>query len=113
MDIYDDGEGIVYAVADGEIVSTYNGCKHVNKSNDTCNGGYGNYIKIKHTDGTYSLYAHLKRGSLTSSKKVKAGDAIAKLEVPAVVAALICILKFSLRIIKRIMRLITTSLEKG
>ena len=45
MDIYDDGEGIVYAVADGEIVSTYNGCKHVNKSNDTCNGGYGNYIK--------------------------------------------------------------------
>ena len=79
MDIYDDGEGIVYAVADGEIVSTYNGCKHVNKSNDTCNGGYGNYIKIKHTDGTYSLYAHLKRGSLTSSKKVKAGDAIAKI----------------------------------
>lgn len=39
------------------------------------NGGYGQYIVIKHTDGTQTLYAHL------SSNKVAAGTTVAQGQV--------------------------------
>lgn len=35
-------------------------------------GGYGNYVKIKHSDGTYTIYAHLAKDSIT----VKVGDVV-------------------------------------
>ena len=35
-------------------------------------GGYGNYVKIKHSDGTYTIYAHLAQNSIT----VMAGDVV-------------------------------------
>ena len=35
---------------------------------------YGNYVKIKHNDGYYTLYAHLKYGSV----KVSIGDKVKK-----------------------------------
>ncbi len=40
----------------------------------------GNYIVIRHGDGLYSLYAHLKKGSLrvADGDTVKAGDIIAE-----------------------------------
>lgn len=39
---------------------------------------YGNYIKIKHTNGTYSLYCHLKKDSLLPvGTKVTEGQRIA------------------------------------
>lgn len=41
---------------------------------------YGNYILIKHTDGTYELHAHLKKDSmLPVGTKVKAGQLIARI----------------------------------
>ncbi len=39
---------------------------------------YGNYCKIQHDDGTYSLYAHLKSGTVISTgKRVKEAQRIA------------------------------------
>ena len=54
------------------IVSNYN-------KTDKFGNSYGNYIKIKHGNGYYTLYAHLKYGSLKVKKgsKVKKGQVIA------------------------------------
>lgn len=35
-------------------------------------GQYGNYVKIKHSDGTYTIYAHMAKNSIT----VMAGDVV-------------------------------------
>lgn len=54
-------DGIVYNVVDG-------------KNNDRNSSGvssYGNYIQLKHSDGYYTLYAHLKKGL-----KLKKGDVV-------------------------------------
>ena len=40
-------------------------------------GGYGNYVKIKHSDGTYTIYAHLAKKSIT----VMSGDVVAQGQV--------------------------------
>lgn len=54
-------DGVVYNVVDG-------------KNNDRNSSGvssYGNYIQLKHSDGYYTLYAHLKKGL-----KLKKGDVV-------------------------------------
>lgn len=54
-------DGVVYNVVDG-------------KNNDKNSSGvnsYGNYIQLKHSDGYYTLYAHLKKGL-----KLKKGDVV-------------------------------------
>ena len=53
----------VYAADDGVVYST--------KDNDKSKKSWGNYVKIKHNDGTYTLYAHLKDGI-----KVKKGQTV-------------------------------------
>lgn len=40
-------------------------------------GGSGNYVKIKHSDGTYTVYAHLAKNSIT----VMSGDVVAQGQV--------------------------------
>lgn len=40
------------------------------------NGGYGNYIVIKHNDGTQTLYAHLSSNSVGSGAWVGSGQTI-------------------------------------
>jgi murein DD-endopeptidase MepM/ murein hydrolase activator NlpD len=42
-------------------------------------GGYGNTIKIKHPDGTSSLYAHMKNFSVGVGSKVSLGDVIGQM----------------------------------
>ena len=50
---------------------------------NTCNatyatgGSYGNYVKIKHSNGMYTLYAHLKYGSISVNK----GDTVSEGQV--------------------------------
>ena len=59
----------VYAPQDGEVVALDDGWGNTwayDKSN------WGNYVKIKHADGVYTLSAHLLKGSL----KVKIGDRV-------------------------------------
>ena len=40
-------------------------------------GGYGHYVKVRHADGTLSLYGHLSR-VLVDGGRVRAGDVIAR-----------------------------------
>lgn len=48
------------------------------KGNGAYNGGYGNYIVIKHSNGTQTLYAHLSKVSVSVGDTVTAGEVIAK-----------------------------------
>lgn len=59
----------VYAADDGVVYSI--------KDNDRSGKSWGNYVKIKHNDGTYTLYAHLRDGiKVKKGQKVKQGDQI-------------------------------------
>jgi hypothetical protein len=43
------------------------------------NGGYGNYVKLSHADGSrtfFTYYAHLASAAVTAGQKVKAGTVI-------------------------------------
>lgn len=44
-------------------------------------GGYGNYVKIRHYDGTFTIYAHLAQDSITvmAGDVVKQGQVIGKM----------------------------------
>lgn len=52
----------------------------VNKWDGTTSGvqSYGNYVRIKHNDGTYTLYAHMSKTIATKGQTVNAGDLIGK-----------------------------------
>ena len=59
----------VYAADDGVVYST--------KDNDKTGKSWGNFVKIKHNDGTYTLYAHLRDGiKVKTGQNVKQGDQI-------------------------------------
>lgn len=58
----------VVAAAGGEVVISRSGW----------NGGYGNYIVIKHTNGTQTLYAHLSERQVAAGLQVSQGQAIAR-----------------------------------
>jgi murein DD-endopeptidase MepM/ murein hydrolase activator NlpD len=46
-------------------------------ANEFNKNGYGNYIKTKNDDGTYSLYAHMKeKSNFTLGQKISQGDII-------------------------------------
>ncbi len=80
IDISKNQDLTVHAAKAGTVKSVYNGCTHVHRGNaDSCNGGYGNCITILHSDGTKSLYAHLKKDSIRVSvgDEVKQGKIIA------------------------------------
>ncbi|MEK7634902.1 MAG: peptidoglycan DD-metalloendopeptidase family protein [Patescibacteria group bacterium] len=57
----------IMAAADGVvIISRFGGW----------NGGYGNYIVVRHSNGTQTLYAHNSKNNVLSGDKVKQGDII-------------------------------------
>ena len=59
----------VYAADDGVVYST--------KDNDKSKKSWGNFVKIKHNDGTYTLYAHLRDGiKVKKGQKVKQGTQV-------------------------------------
>ena len=60
----------VYAALDGVVTLTRGG--------DSWNGGYGNYIVIKHNNGTQTLYAHLSNISINKGQNVERGQVIGK-----------------------------------
>lgn len=68
-----DGVTPVIAVSNGVVVSSAEGDVGTCVNGDIeCGGRYGNYIVIQHTDGNYTLYAHLA----TNSVIVKEGDSV-------------------------------------
>lgn len=57
----------IYAAGDGKVYSI--------KDKDKTGKSWGNYVKIKHSKGIYTLYAHLKDGiKVKKGQKVKMGD---------------------------------------
>lgn len=59
------------AHSDGVVVGYRNNCTGFEK------GSYGNYVKIKHNNGYYTLYAHMSYNTI----KVKTGDKVKKGQV--------------------------------
>ena len=57
----------IYAAGDGKVTAI--------KDKDKTGKSWGNYVKIKHSKGNYTLYAHLKDGiKVKKGQKVKMGD---------------------------------------
>lgn len=60
-------DGVVYAIQDGKD----------NNIKTTGVASYGNYVKIKHANGMYTLYAHLKKGlKVKKGKQVRMGQVL-------------------------------------
>ncbi len=72
------GKTNVIAANSGVVVKVVDSCKSY--GDKSCGGGYGNHIMISHSDGKYTLYAHLHQNTITVQKndKVDAGQVIAK-----------------------------------
>jgi len=64
----------VIAHSDGVVVLVQTGMK--NEIGSTGNRSYGNFIKIKHDDGYYTLYAHLESVYVRNGERVSRGQKI-------------------------------------
>jgi len=56
------------AAADGAVI--------IVRNNGAWNGGYGNYVVITHTNGTQTLYAHMRYAIVSPKQSVLAGQVI-------------------------------------
>ncbi len=61
----------IMAAADGTVI--------VVRGGNSWNGGYGNYVVIKHPNGMETLYAHMNSISVTQGEKVSQGDVIGRM----------------------------------
>lgn len=69
LDIAANGDHEIVAAREGTVFeASSTGCSHINNyPNACCNWGMGNYVKIRHSDGTYATYMHMRYGSVTVS----------------------------------------------
>ena len=65
-----------YIIAHTEGIVTSYATGHVNDKKAKGTASYGNYVKIKHPDGYFTLYAHLKSVYVKKGQKVKTGEKI-------------------------------------
>ena len=63
----------VYAIERGEVVQIGTNCT---EGNFECNGGRGNFVKIKHENGFASIYLHLSKVLVSLKDKVSKGQKI-------------------------------------
>lgn len=76
---YQNHSGDDYPAACGTTVYAVLGGKVVEAANDGgYHGGMGNYVKIQHSDGLYSVYMHASSVSVKSGQTVKTGQQIMK-----------------------------------
>lgn len=72
----------IVAAADGKVVDVNTSCTHdYGKPNAKdkygCGGGFGNYVIIKHDNGYYTLYGHMKKNiKVSKGDEVKSGQQI-------------------------------------
>lgn len=57
----------IYAAAGGIVIISKSGA---------WNGGYGNYVVVKHENGTQTLYAHNSRNAVVTGQRVSQGEVI-------------------------------------
>ena len=80
----EEGVATVIAAQSGTVVSSAEGITGSCVVGDTgCGGRFGNYIVIQHSDGNYTLYAHMA----TNSVKVKKGDVVKQGQVIGLVGS--------------------------
>ena len=60
-------DNVVIAAKDGEVIATSNTCSNDGYYQNSCGGGFGNYVFIKHDDGVVTKYAHLYPDSIVVS----------------------------------------------
>ncbi len=65
----------IIAHSDGQVVWIQTGYKN-NKNMKSGNATYGNCVKIKHDNGYYTLYAHLKEVNVKLNQRVEKGQVI-------------------------------------
>lgn len=58
----------IYAAAAGEVI--------ISRGDGAWNGGYGNYIVVRHDNGTQTLYAHNSSNAVSVGQTVAQGDVI-------------------------------------
>jgi murein DD-endopeptidase MepM/ murein hydrolase activator NlpD len=63
----------ILAADGGEVIFVQSGCQVGDQS---CGGGFGNYIKIRHCNGWITYYAHLSSVSVNLNQKVSQGQTI-------------------------------------
>lgn len=74
----------ILAAESGKVESIYDKCAHNSASSScSCNGRYGNRIKIQHSSGLCTMYSHLAPGTI----KVKVGDTVNRGQVIAKMGA--------------------------
>src|SRR5699024_10132350 len=61
----------VFSYQSGEIQETVEGCV---EGDTGCGGGYGNHVKVQHSDKYLTLYAHMQKVTVKKGDKVTAGD---------------------------------------
>ena len=68
------GFDYIVAHSDGIVID----CRNTYNKTDSTGNSYGNYVKIKHDNGYYTLHGHIKYNSVTVKKgeKVKKGQVI-------------------------------------
>lgn len=66
----------VLAAADGTASTVVQGCADYGSVGNTCGGGFGNYVKLTHSDGRVTYYGHMKNGSIVVAQgaAVKCGQ---------------------------------------
>ena len=64
----------IIAHTDGVVVMCATG--HKNDKNATGTASYGNFVKLKHSNGYYTLYAHMEKVYVKKGDKVKRGQEI-------------------------------------
>lgn len=70
-----DGKAFVFGTVDGGLCLEPPGPPNHTQT-DTCGNGWGNHIKILHSDGYYSFYVHLDKFIIQNGQQVHAGDPI-------------------------------------
>ena len=70
----------VIATKDGIVYKVNTNCNDNGYYGNSCGGQLGNYVYIKHSDGSFSKYGHMAAGSITVTvgEAVKQGQAIGK-----------------------------------
>ena len=82
QDFYADRGTSVKAAKDGTVVEVLKGCSDSPSASSMgrqCGGGLGNFIKIRHADGHYSVYSHLENSQHCAAiRKIAVGEVVTR-----------------------------------
>lgn len=67
----------IIASNSGEVVEVYTACPKTTAQKD-CGSGWGNHVRIKHSDGKFTNYAHMSDVNVTVGQSVSQGEVIGK-----------------------------------